>query len=269
MTDVDLADLWRAWSVFGPWRLRPGQHRAQNVVQIVDTQSGSFVLRVYQHQRDVKRIKYEHALVHNLQVLRLPFTVPVPVPTGSGDTVISVPTNAGPMFASLWPLVPGGAPRVGDLEQIRQAAHALGVLDQALADVDVDRSADVTPPARHGDLVHLHPFVADPLAAVAALPVEAGSKARMGKLLQNLLADVPQLYRTLPQQIVHNDYDGSNILMNGANVGAVLDWEFSTHDLRALDLVVALHGWSAELRGSGQEWNVIDIFGRAYVITYR
>ncbi len=45
----------------------------------------------------------------------------------------------------------------------------------------------------------------------------------------------------------------------------MLDWEFSAPDLRALDLVVALHGWSAALRGSGLEWEPIDALGRGYV----
>jgi hypothetical protein len=102
---MDLAALWQAWPMFGPWQLRAGQHRANNLVQIVDTHdAGSFVLRVYQHQRDIRRIRYEHALVAQLQAARLPFTVPHPVPTSSGETVVSVPTLVGSLFASLWPL---------------------------------------------------------------------------------------------------------------------------------------------------------------------
>lgn len=249
---MELADLWQAWPMFGPWQLRAGQHRANNVVQIVDTRDGgSFALRVYQHQRDITRIRYEHTLVMQLQAARLPFTVPRPVPTSSGETVVAVPTHDGSLFASLWPLAPGAAPREGDLQQIHAAGQALGVLDQALAQVEITPLPDVTLPARHGELARVHPLVADPLAAVAQLPVDAGSKARVMALLQRVLADVPHLYRTLPQQIIHRDYDGSNILMNEVSVVGVLDWEFSTHDLRALDLVVALHHWSAPQRGSG------------------
>ncbi len=260
---MDLVALWQAWPMFGPWQLRAGQHCANNLVQIVDTHdAGSFVLRVYQHQRDIRRIRYEHALVAQLQAARLPFTVPHPVPTSSGETVVSVPTLVGSLFASLWPLVLGSVPRMGDLEQIHSAGQALGVLDQALAQVDVNPALDVTPPARHGDLAHVHRVVADLLAAVENAPVDAGSKAGVTKVLQYVLADVPHLYRTLPQQIIHRDYDASNILMDGLRVTAVLDWEFSAPDLRALDLVVALHGWSAALRGSGLEWEPIDALQR-------
>ena len=161
--------------------------------------------------------------------------------------------------------MPGAAPQEGDLQQIHSAGQALGVLDQVLAQVDISPSPDVALPARHGDLPQVHPLAADPLAAVAQLPIAAGSKARVMAVVQRVLADVPHLYRTLPQQIIHRDYDGSNILMNDMSVAAVLDWEFSTHDLRTLDLVVALHHWSAPERGSGLEWEPIDALGRGYV----
>jgi hypothetical protein len=164
--------------MFGPWQLHAEQHRANNLVQIVDTRDGgSFALRVYQHQRDIRRIRYKHALVTQLQAVRLPFTIPVPVPASSGETVVAVPTNDGSLFASFWPLVPGSAPRVGDLQQIRSAGEVLGVLDQALAQVEVNPSPDVIPPARHGDLAHGHPLVADPLAAIDELLLDAGTKA--------------------------------------------------------------------------------------------
>lgn len=262
---MDFEHVWHAWPMFGPWQLRAGQHRANNMVQIVDTRDGgSFALRVYQHQRDIRRIRYEHALVTQLQAARLPFTVPRPVPTVGGDTMAQVATPEGTKFASLWPLAPGSAPRVGDLEQIHAAGQALGVLDHALAQVEVDPSPDLAPPARHGDLAHPHPLVADPIEAIAQLPVDVPSKVRVIKLLQRVLADVPHLYRTLPQQIIHRDYDGSNILMDGMRVAAVLDWEFSTRDLRALYLVVALHHWGAP-RGSELAWESIDAVGRGYV----
>ena len=64
--------------------------------------------------------------------------------------------------------------------------------------------------------------------------------------------------------MVHIDYAPSNILMEGTRVTAVLDFEFSTYDLRALDLAVALSWWPIELLGSGQEWPLINALGNGY-----
>ena len=47
---------------------------------------------------------------------------------------------------------------------------------------------------------------------------------------------LPELYRSLLQQIVHRDFDASNVLMEGDRVTGVLDFEFAGSDLRAFDL---------------------------------
>jgi homoserine kinase type II len=262
---MDLTDLWQAWPAFGPWTFRASRNIANNLVQVVDTPSaGSFVLRIYRHHRDERRVRYEHAVVTHLQYAQLPFTIPVPVPTGSGETVIRVPTDAGHVLASLWPLLPGTAADGQSLEQTYAAGEALARLDQALAQVRIEETLDVTPPPSYSDLCHRRPRVPDPVAAVAQLPIDDERKIRITRLVQEMVAIAPQLYAALPQQITHNDYDPSNILTEGTRVSGVLDFEFSTPDVRAMDLVVALHGWSSALLGSGREWEVMEAVGRGY-----
>lgn len=79
-----------------------------------------------------------------------------------------------------------------------------------------------------------------------------------------MLVRIPELYTTLPRQIVHCDYDPSNILVNEGRLVAVLDFEFAAIDLRALDLAVALSWWPIKQLGTGAEWPIIEAFGRAY-----
>ena len=47
-----------------------------------------------------------------------------------------------------------------------------------------------------------------------------------------LIERMPDLYATLPQQLAHEDFDPSNVLMEGARVTGVLDFEFCARDLR-------------------------------------
>jgi Ser/Thr protein kinase RdoA (MazF antagonist) len=79
------------------------------------------------------------------------------------------------------------------------------------------------------------------------------------------LEKVPDLYRRLPQQLLHRDYDPSNILVDNQQVTAVLDFEFAGPDLRVLDVCVALSWWPVDLLGTGKEWDVIDALGISYV----
>lgn len=53
--------------------------------------------------------------------------------------------------------------------------------------------------------------------------------------------------------------------MEGDSVTGVLDFEFSTEDVRVMDLVVALLGWAGGLLGSGQEWKVMEAIGSGYI----
>jgi len=69
----------------------------------------------------------------------------------------------------------------------------------------------------------------------------------------------------LPHQIIHRDYDQSNILMEGNVVTGVLDFEFCGPDLRILDLAYALSQWPFGLWNTGREWSVIDAFGKGYL----
>jgi homoserine kinase type II len=75
---------------------------------------------------------------------------------------------------------------------------------------------------------------------------------------------VPSLYVSLPQQLIHGDMDQHNILMDGTRVTGMLDLEFSGRDLRIVDLLVPLTWWPLALFGSGAEWAVLDALGQGY-----
>jgi Ser/Thr protein kinase RdoA (MazF antagonist) len=68
----------------------------------------------------------------------------------------------------------------------------------------------------------------------------------------------------LPQQVLHRDCGPGNVLMEDERVTAILDFEFAGVDLRVFDLCVAISWWPVRLMGTGQEWELIDSFGRAY-----
>jgi Ser/Thr protein kinase RdoA (MazF antagonist) len=66
-------------------------------------------------------------------------------------------------------------------------------------------------------------------------------------------------------QIIHRDYDQSNILMEGNIVTAVLDFEFSGIDLRLLDLAYALSQWPSGWWETGKEWDILRAFTQGYL----
>jgi homoserine kinase type II len=205
---------------------------------------------------------FEMSMLTSLQKMRLPFAVPAPIPTRTGELYTWVSAGKEKMPATLTPFLPGAPAKPGDLEQAAAAGEALGVLDLALAQLPV-------PPEgiswrSYGDLEHCHPLVPDPRAGILQLPVNDEAMTRLLERYDELMEQIPALYASLPQQLSHEDYAPSNILMEGDRVTGVLDFEFCARDLGAMDLTVALSWWPASKFGTGAEWPVIQAFCSGY-----
>jgi homoserine kinase type II len=115
-----------------------------------------------------------------------------------------------------------------------------------------------------GDLARCHPRVPDPPAAFADLPLSDEKRQRLIAGYTWLIERIPDLYATLPQQLVHEDFDPGNVLMEGNRVTGVLDFEFCARDLRVMDLTVALTWWPVRHYGTGAEWPIIAALARGY-----
>lgn len=266
MRDTSSADslrstVRRGWPSIGPARVRPLRQGANNLVSLVETATGDrYILRVSTPD-DVERLWYEIDLVTHLQHAHLHFAVPAPIPTTYGDPLLRVP-EAASSVATLWPFVPGTHSSGNNRGQAYVAGRALARLQAALATLEPARPPRHPPPA--GELERNHPLVADPEAAIDRLPVDRETRAQLDALLDAVVARIPGLYAALPQQLIHNDYDPSNVLLEGRRVTGVLDWEFSTVDLRAMDLAVGLLWWPHERFGSTRGWAIADAFGQGY-----
>ena len=268
---MDLSNLWAAWPISGPWRISPLVGGTNNVMWRADTADGqSYVLRLSADLTRAPRMRYEAKLLQALAEKDLPFRLPVPLQANSGDIIVRFAQEQGSeMLATLSPLLPGNLhdrpPERNDLLSASHAALALALLDKALATLpDIQPPGGYTPLPPFGEFAHWHPLVSDPLAAVERLPIDREQVKQIRAFLTTVLENVPALYATLPQQVLHRDYDPGNILLDQQRVTAVLDFEFAARDIRVLDLCVALSWWPANLLGTGKEWDLIDTFGAAY-----
>jgi Ser/Thr protein kinase RdoA (MazF antagonist) len=167
-------------------------------------------------------------------------------------------------LAVLTALIPGAPPQREDLAQAGAAGEALGLLDEALARVQLSEPRAALTWRSSGDLAHCHPHVPDPLSDIAELPVSEAARSRLAERYTWLMARIPGLYVRLPQQFMHEDYDPSNLLMDGTQVTGVVDFEFCTRDVRAMDLTVALSWWPLRVLGTGAEWPIMRAFTSGY-----
>ena len=265
---MNVLHLWEAWPIEGPWHLSPFLGGKNNRVWRGEAADGRcYVLRLIPDLRQIPRIRYEVALLEALSHHQPPFLLPLPLRAHNGDIIVPFEQEAGTLaYATLSPLLPGHLPDQTDLTIASSAGFALAWLDRALAalpEMQVPEGIQSLP--TFGKLAHWHPFVPDPLAAVEQLPVDQDHAQQIRHFLAVVMEKVDDLYRQLPQQLLHRDYDPSNILVDDQQVTAVLDFEFAGTDLRVLDVCVALSWWPVNLLGTGREWELIDTFGTSYV----
>jgi homoserine kinase type II len=215
------------WGLPEPSHVRRPAGGTNNTTLILDD---THVLRIYQNLVPGE-IEAEHRLLNELNMRGdLPFAVPAPRPTLDGRTVHDA--------MAVFPYVPGH--RAGDsLLSIEWAAEALGILDQALAEVPVE----LAPRDWRGSLSQVHPGVTDLEAACSELERQVGNSPGL-RWFRESIGPAERLYaelvRTLPVQIVHGDFSLWNVLVHEGRVSAVLDFEVAHLGLRLNDPVAAV-----------------------------
>jgi homoserine kinase type II len=259
---MDLAVLKRAWGIVGPWSAEPLTRGTNNLVQRVEAPASAYVLCAYSNTVDMARLRFERDVLTQLSEAQLPFALPTPLPTVDGAYFLNVETQQGWALATLRPYIPGQPSDLDNLDQAKAAGEALGQLTVALAQLAIP--AEGVSWRSSGDLARCHPLVSDPPAAFAELPLPDEARPRLISGYAWLIERIPDLYATLPQQLAHEDFDPSNVLMEGTRVTGVLDFEFCARDLRAMDLTVALTWWPVRRFGTGEEWPIIAALAGGY-----
>jgi homoserine kinase type II len=233
-------------------------------VQLVETSAGSYVVRLYRNHTDPARLRFECAVLAGLEASGLPFAVPTPIPTISGERYTRLKDEQEDILVTLTSRIAGQAPQRTNLEQAAAAGEALGVLDLTLKQLETHLSENGTSWRSYGDLEHCHPLVPDPYQGILELPLADDARWHLLERYQWLFRQVPTLYASLPKQLSHEDYEPGNMLMEGNRVTGVLDFEFCSRDLRAMDLTVALSWWPVTAFGTGNEWPILLAFSRGY-----
>ncbi|HEY5001876.1 MAG TPA: phosphotransferase [Ktedonobacteraceae bacterium] len=264
-----MAQLWQAWPIAGPWHLSPLSGGTNNLVWRVETADREcYVLHLFPDLSQLPRRRYEAALLSALSNIDLPFRLPLPIKTHTGEDIAFLEHEAKTLaFAILSSFLPGERPDRNDPTLILPGGVAMAVLDNTLASLaEIIAPAGFEPTLSFGDFVHGgYAPVPDPLAAVERLPIERDKVRQIRSVFASVLEEVDDLYLQLPQQLLHLDYGPANIFMEDRQVTAIFDFEFAGSDLRVMELCVALSWWPLDLMGTGKEWEVMDVLATAYL----
>ena len=222
------------------WEIVPGPSGKNNTTLFIMANNEQYVLRIYKTHQDEDKVNYEHAVLLALIERALSFSIPVPLKTIDGQTIVK--TQSG-YLAGLFNFINGTNPCLEDLDQIYSFGKATGQLSAELAEVSVNQLPVYRP---YYDIDSTHPRCSlDQMKDFSLNPPEdfVGFTQELFIIYKQLVSfqeSVPFL-KGLPHQLVHGDLNASNILTGGdGKNSAILDFEFVTHDLRVMEVAVAM-----------------------------
>jgi homoserine kinase type II len=230
------AGVLACWGICGDVELSAPARGSNNQTVLVTQGRQRWVLRISQNL-SADQVRAEHRLLARLRRQGLPFAVPEPVPTTTGDTVLE--TAEGP--ASLTRLINGIRPDLSREAALERVGVSLGQLTLALRDMPYQ---DAPQDWRGGPLATLPDAIG--LGELEAEMTRAGVSPARTQLLRAQAARADAWYESargrLAVQVVHGDVGASNVLVDATSgqVTGILDFEIAGPDLRIQDLVAAL-----------------------------
>ncbi|NGZ74424.1 phosphotransferase [Saccharibacillus alkalitolerans] len=217
-----------------------------NTTRYAEYDGKRFVLRIYETHRDPEKIRFEHEVLLRLADAGLPFRTPVPLRTAGGETIVGLEDGSG-RYACLFPYIEGVRPADEDQRPLPSFGEAAAELSAALAGIRTELSPAYRP---YYELAEAYPLCRPERVADFALrpPAELTGAAEALRLLAEEYAEILsglEYLRRLPHQLVHGDLNASNLLVGTDapdRIEALLDFEFCTHDVRAMEAAVILSG---------------------------
>lgn len=221
----DLLDAWRLGPLLAAITPTTG---TLNHTLLLTAATGDYVLRAYRH-REREPVAREHAAIAHVRAHGLPAVAPIPLPGGE-----SVLERDGRFYA-LFPRAAGRQLRRRDLGKGELAAmgtflatlqRALGSFPRAQAarrSFAVDRAATLVGIERLEAIIRARDPEGtgdDPTAAVVLARL-AGRRAWIERYPATAQVDLTPL----EHQVIHGDYQETNLFFESGRVRAIIDWD--------------------------------------------
>jgi homoserine kinase type II len=225
---------------------KPTEGGVNNFTTYLTTKDGAkYIIRIYNNGNNSKRVEFEHKVIMQLLDIKLSFETPRPLLSKDGKTHVLLSTGT---EGAVFHLIKGTLPRINDAPLIKNIGRATAELLDALSKVTLDVEV-ITPPYYELYLVH-HAITRDKFLEEA----KSNKFDHVREPTDYLVAEILELEQkidsyhklNLPVQLIHGDFHHDNMLTEGYEVTAALDFEFASKDWRAMDVAITLAKFAAE-----------------------
>lgn len=192
--------------------------------------------RIYCNHMEKQKVLFEHEVLALLHEQQLTIQIPTSVRTKHGFTVSAL---ADGRLVSVFEFIEGE--QSSSQELYISLIEATGHLSAALANIRVNMSESYSP---YYDIKENYPPYC--LAQINTLATKFKMDDALREQLITLitsrqtLESKREIFKRLPHQFIHGDINFSNSVTSQNQVIAILDFEFVTYDLRAMELAVLL-----------------------------
>lgn len=237
-TGGDFAAFLDAYAWTDRWRAEREESGMNNTTRMIYAGDERFVLRVYDNHRDEAIVRVEHAVLLALNEAGTDIRVPEPVRNREGGTVTRGPEGK---LAAVYRYIEGRRPDQDNPAHIRGLGEAAGKLMTKLAAAKIEAEPIYDAYYRFEET---HQSM--PNERLKELVIEHGldeaEQARVEEMIRHRAALRLAAGRAakLPHQWIHGDIVFTNSVADGDRIVGLLDFEFATIDVRAMELAVVL-----------------------------
>jgi len=239
LTDIiDFTAYLDAYAFTEPCHIESWESGMNNTTRIISSGNKNFVLRIYNNHKDIDIVRLEHEVLSDLNKQNLTFKVPIPVHNKQGDT-ISVATDG--TLSSLFHFIDGNRPTVSNPAHVYALGVAAAKLSSALSAINPKGTPLYSP---YFMLENTYALM-DEEAFFAMAELSEGLSSRKSSFMTlheerlKLIEDC-NLLEELPKQWIHGDLVFNNTVSQGDAIIGVLDFEFTTVDVRAMEIAVII-----------------------------
>jgi homoserine kinase type II len=204
----------------------------ENSNYLVHTESGPYILTLYEKRVAREDLPYFLALMQHLASRRI--SCPIPVKDREGRTLKELAGRP----AALITFLEGLWVRRPNIEHCAGLGDALAHFHVAGADFNMSRANNLSLPGWRSLFASI---------GSGANKISPGLSDVIEKELRNLEETWPE---DLPQGVIHADLFPDNVFFLGDKVSGLIDFYFACNDMLAYDLAVCLNAWCFESDGS-------------------
>ncbi len=216
-----------------------GKSGYNNITRFITKEQSKYVMRVYCHN-DNDKIDFEIAVLNRLLHSKIPFLVPKLIAARDGNQRVIAPDGKPVVMFSY---IEGNTPAKKSLCELEQLGKIIGQLSKGLAALDLSEKPAYTPYYQLQEAYnecmgeYLNNFCNQPPQRF----INQVNELNIINKRINEVCRINPLLSSLPHQLIHGDVNSSNLLEDSnGNINAVLDFEFITWDLRAMECAVCI-----------------------------